>query len=366
MSAMSSTQASDDEVCASCGKEEVDNIKLRKCTACKLVKYCSVECQKNHRPQHKRACKKRAAEIRDDLLFTQNEISYLGECPICCLPLPLDESKTTLNTCCSKYICAGCSHANKTREIEQSLEHKCLYCREPIPDTEEKVDQNAMKRVKANDPVTLREVGRKQYREGEYEGAFQYWTTAAELGDMEAHYNLSCLYRNGQGVEKNEKKEIYHSEEAAIGGHPNARHNLGNHEYRNGQNNRALKHWIIAANLGDDDALDMVKQGFQVDLVSKEDYEAALRGHQVAVDATKSEQREEAYADASIRDDRAMKRCIIAAKQGDDDALQNVKKYFHLGYVSKHDYEVALRGHQASVDATKSGQRDNMGNQEED
>jgi DNA-binding GntR family transcriptional regulator len=29
--------------------------------------------------------------------------------------------------------------------------------------------------------------------------------------------------------------------------------------------------------------------------VSKEDYAAALRGHQAAVDATKSKQREEAY-----------------------------------------------------------------------
>ena len=62
-----------DEVCASCGIAAGDNIKLKICTACKLVKYCSVDCQKNHRPQHKKACKKRAAEIRDDDLFTQPE-----------------------------------------------------------------------------------------------------------------------------------------------------------------------------------------------------------------------------------------------------------------------------------------------------
>ena len=30
------------------------------------------------------------------------------------------------------------------------------------------------------------------------------------------------LYRNGLGVEKDEKKELYHLEEAAIGGHPDA------------------------------------------------------------------------------------------------------------------------------------------------
>ena len=81
-----------DEVCASCGKAAVDNITLKICTACKLVKYCSVECQKNHRPQHKKACKKRMAEIRDDRLFQQPDECCLGECPICCLPLPLDLS----------------------------------------------------------------------------------------------------------------------------------------------------------------------------------------------------------------------------------------------------------------------------------
>ena len=39
--------------CANCGKAEVDEIKLKFCTACKLVKYCSVDCQKNHQSKHK-------------------------------------------------------------------------------------------------------------------------------------------------------------------------------------------------------------------------------------------------------------------------------------------------------------------------
>ncbi len=56
-----------------------------------------------------------------------------------------------------------------------------------------------------------------------------------------------------------------------------------------------MKHFIIGSKLGDNDALKMVKDGFRRGFVSKEDFEAALRGHQAAVDATKSEQREEAY-----------------------------------------------------------------------
>ena len=295
--------------CASCGKAEAerDDVKLKICTACKLVKYCSVDCQKNHRPHHKRACKKRVAEIRDAKLFTQPNESYLGECPICCLPLSLDLLKSTRMACCCKLICKGCNFANKMREREARLEQRCPYCREPVPTIEsrevdgveafeEKMKEKFMERAKTNDPAALCEIGRRCFNEGDYEGAFGYLTNAAGLGDIHAHYILSLLYADGKYVEKDLKKEVYHLKEAAIGGHDTARYRLGNHEYRNGQNNRAIKHWIIAANLGDDESLETLKKGFMIGLVSKEDFEAALRGHQAAVDATKTKQREEAYA----------------------------------------------------------------------
>src|SRR5210317_2376406 len=89
------------DLCASCGIAGVDDTKLKNC-ACNLVKYCSVDCQKNHRPKHKKLCKKRLAELHDDDLFTQPDISHMGECPICCLPLSIYPRKSTLNTCCSK------------------------------------------------------------------------------------------------------------------------------------------------------------------------------------------------------------------------------------------------------------------------
>ena len=235
------------------------------------------------------------AEIRDDRLFTQPDGSYLGECPICCLPLSLDKFKSAMKICCGKLICRGCDYANFFREQEQGLEHRCLYCREPIPTTKEEGDQHYQKRIKANDPVALSQKGILRCNdEGDYEGAIKYWTKAAELSDMEAHYSLSCSYRDGQGVEKDEKKSIYHLEEASIGGHPLARYNLACIEHKAGRMDRAMKHFIIASKLGDDLALEAVKKCFLRGYVSKEDYEAALRGHQAAVDATKSSQREDA------------------------------------------------------------------------
>ncbi len=51
-----------DEVCASCGIAEVDNVKLEKCT-CDIVKYCSDGCRDKHREQHDEECKKRMKKI---------------------------------------------------------------------------------------------------------------------------------------------------------------------------------------------------------------------------------------------------------------------------------------------------------------
>ena len=86
--------------CASCGIAEVDNVKLVPCDDCDLVKYCSDQCQKDHRPEHETRCKERAAELREEILFRQPESSHLGDCPICFLPLPIDPRKTSMNACC--------------------------------------------------------------------------------------------------------------------------------------------------------------------------------------------------------------------------------------------------------------------------
>ena len=127
--------------------------------------------------------------------------------------------------------------------------------------TNEEAHQNLMKRVEANDPEAMCQMGKKCNDEEDHNGAFEYWSKAAALGDVTAHYHLSLLHHDGNGVEMDKKKEIYHLEEAAIGGHPGARY-----------------------------------KGFTKGFVSKENFEAALRGHQATVDATKSEQREEGYA----------------------------------------------------------------------
>ena len=100
----------------------------------------------------------------------------------------------------------------------------------------------------------------------------------------------------GEVVERDEKKGLYYLEEAAIAGHPSARYNLAGYEWDNERYDRAVKHFIIAANLGHDGSIQMLKECYKHGFVSKEDFAAALRAHQAAVDATKSPQRDAAEA----------------------------------------------------------------------
>ena len=276
--------------CASCGVTEIDDIKLVPCDACYLVRYCSDACREEHISQHEERCKKRAAELRDELLFKQPESTHLGDCPICSLPM-LDIEKSSLMACCSKEICCGCLLANGRREMEMRLAFKCPFCRKAWQETEEERDQRLMKRIEANDPVAMRFVGGEQYYKGDYQSAINYYTKAADLGDAEAHYNLALIYLQGKGVEKDEEKEILHLEEAAIGGHPMARYSIGSYEYRHDNVERAVKHWIIAATQGEEKSMKLLMKSFKEGHLEKEVLAAALRAHKAAVDATKSPQR---------------------------------------------------------------------------
>ena len=304
---MSSNDIAEEEsrlmCCASCGIAELDDIELKPCDGCDLVRYCGDDCKEDHRPEHKEACKERAAELHDEILFRQPESSHMGDCPICCVPLPIDLRQSSFYSCCSKIICKGCAYANKLRQLQENMPRICPFCRDPIPKTQEEIDKNFTKRIAVNDPVALFQfakhnlyvLGQRGVRNnGDYDEAFKYLTKAAELGNADAHFNLSHMYRDGGRVEKDEKKQVYHLEEAAIAGHLTARHNLGVYEGQNGRMERAGKHFIIAANLGYDLSMQMLKDGYKAGDISKEDYAATLRAHHAAIVATRSPQRKEA------------------------------------------------------------------------
>ncbi len=232
-------------------------------------------------------------------------------------------------TCCTKVICNGCNFANQKREQKAGLEKRCAFCREPAPRSHQEANKRVMKRIKENnDPAAMRFMGSKRGRERDYKTALRYLTKAAGLGNAAAHFELGCFYYNGHGVGKDDKKAIYHWEKAAIGGHPDARHNLGVEEGSNGRFERAVKHLIIAANLGYD-SLKLLRELYANGHARKEDYAAALRAYQAAVGAMKSAERDEA------------------------EAFHKVEAAAARGHVSKEEYDAIFREYYAAVKATE-------------
>jgi len=191
-------------------------------------------------------------------------------------------------------ICGGCACANQIKDEESMRDPRCPFCREPYITSSAEADRNLLKRIEAGDRVAFCQKGCQGKEEHNYSVAVEYLTKAANMDDVEAHNQLSQLYYNGEGVERDMKKAVHHLEEAAIGGNPLARFNLGVVSTRDRKFNRAVKHFIIAARQGHDGALEQLKELYKKGTVTKAELAAALRAHQAAVDSTKSSQREAA------------------------------------------------------------------------
>lgn len=333
--------------CAACGNASSN---LKTCKACKSVQYCNVSCQRAHRPEHRKGCKRiekdlkvvaerdavvtaarlKAAKIDDSSNASTAEVKEddtsdlfnpppKEECPICFLPFPNDEEEQKYQPCCGKILCAGCIVENQRVIMEENakreakmtanhgrflplLEDCCPFCREPLASSHEEHNERIKKRMALNDPWAFYTMS-CQCREGAYghprdeRKSFELCLRAVELGSIPACYNLSCKYREGLGVERDLAKYRHYTELAAKRGDVNAWYNLGNIEYRAGNCGLALKHWMVAAKAGDDDSLNNVMVvGLPNGALTEDEYAAVLQAHKDSQEAEKSQKRERAKA----------------------------------------------------------------------
>ena len=265
-----------------------------------MVKYCNRECQIAHWPQHKKECKRRAAELHDEKLFKQPPTE---DCPICFLRLPELQSGSRYQTCCGKTICIGCIHAPLYDHLGNEVDNKkCPFCRTPTPKSTDDANEREKKRVEKDDPVAIFNMG-CYYDKGTYgypqddTKSLELFHRAAELGHAGAYASIGWAYDNGEGVEVDEKKAKHYYELAAMGGDTDARHNLGIIESkRNGNHERAVKHYMIAVKSGKAKSLEVFKQMYIDGRATKDDYTKALQLYQEYLSEIKSSQRDEAAA----------------------------------------------------------------------
>jgi hypothetical protein len=301
--------------CAECGKE--GGISLKMCMSCKLVKYCNAECQKKHWAKHKKTCKIRAAELRDEALF--KDPPPMEDCPICFVPMPAkliccvllppasissvpindfataneELSKVEMEIhypCCGKNICGGCIYS-----FAQSLNDvKCPFCNSDQSNkTDEERFEELMKRVEANDAASICLLANSYYQglrglQQDHNKAIELWIQAADLGCSKAHDQLAYIYHEGGNM----KKVKFHYEAAAMAGDEVARYNLGNMEYNYGNIERAVKHWTIAASAGHYIAMHELRKLFDQGVVSRESIESTLAAYNSSCAQMRSEARD--------------------------------------------------------------------------
>ncbi|KAL7551398.1 hypothetical protein ACHAWF_015522 [Thalassiosira exigua] len=288
--------------CAACGKRG-DGLKMKRFPACKAETYCNKRCQRAHYREHKKECGKRAAAAKSPepeqfSLMTDEEVfrqpSPNEDCPICFLPLPLIGSMTNYRACCGQKLCHGCWYAdNEQRDC-------CPFCRTPKESTIDEYVEWLEERMKAKDAYAYYLKGCQYNFESEGKGhaleqAFANWLKAGELGAPAAHYWVAKAYHNGWAVKKDTKKATYYFQLGAVKGDLMSRHMLARNEYDNGNVDRSMKHWMIAASAGDEKAAMELQKAYRVGHLTKDDFVRTLRAHKQSYDQMKSDQRDTAF-----------------------------------------------------------------------
>ena len=213
------------------------------------------------------------------------------------MPTLLDTG-SRYKTCCGKDICSGCIHAVRERDGNIGL---CPFCRIPTSTSDKEDTDRLRKRVELGDAMAIYTLG-GDYARGvmgfkqNYNKALELLHRAGELGSVEAYYNIGTFHFNGIGVEIDEKKAKHYYELAAMKGCAAARYALGILEQREGNMDRAVKHWMIAAQGGKANSLNMIQQLYTNGDATKDDYTAALQGYQEYLIEIKSAGRDEAAA----------------------------------------------------------------------
>jgi hypothetical protein len=274
--------------CAACGDSDDGGGSLKACTACNLVKYCNRTCQVAHRPAHKKACKKRLAELFDEKLFKQPPPNE--DCPICYLRLPIERDQKNYESCCGKMLCCGCvrAHAVAAADTER---FKCVFCRTEAFTSDEVLIERLKKRAEANDAQAIYNLG-TCYLLGtmglrqDHAKALELYDKSAKLGHHRAHYGLSVYYQTGCIGEKDTRKATYHAQ----------LDDLGRDEGNAGNMDRAYKHWMISANDGCNSSMKAVQEGYKIGLVTKDDYANTTRAYGNSIDEMKSDDRDRAAA----------------------------------------------------------------------
>lgn len=230
------------------------------------------------------------------------------ECPICFLPLPLNDMQQSFFSCCGRYICGGCNFTQLEAggEYDNSRTRapkvvSCAFCREPVKGdrTAEYYVAKETKYANAGRADAMCQIG-SYYKDGlmgmqkDASKAVIWFRRAAEANNAKGAAMLAQCFLFGHGVEKDDEQALEYFEKAAHLGEYRAFVNIGVIHWGRGDVEEAMLSYRKAAMCGvvNESLFRNLREGYQAGYITKNEYLHTLREHQSAVEGFKSESRE--------------------------------------------------------------------------
>ena len=227
-------------VCSNCETLQTETHKLIRCP-CHSVRYCNKDCQKKHRTQHKKECRRLLAEKKMKKTkqitakppqeeeqeqgerkehnatetTTNDQEEERDECPICLEMIPKIDAYFTRFVCCGNGLHDHCAEDLKSTKIGDN----CPLCRAKAPTTKKETIKQLRPWVKKKIAWAQALIAGK-YDRGEgvkqsYGTARKYYDLAAQQGNIGSMFNLGKLYHYGFGVEQSYDRAFEYYEQAA-------------------------------------------------------------------------------------------------------------------------------------------------------
>jgi len=273
------------------------------------------------------------------------------ECPVCFVPLPLEEGDSVYLVCCGKSVCLACTmenlratkviNAKRKKKKQPPLDHACPFCR-TIPN-KKNLKEQFKERIRKGDRQAACSLA-FIYRDGddfmnipknEAKSLKLLHHAADDFGFPLAMAQLGVFYFHGvHGARKDEVKGQNYLENAVKMGNVFARFHLGRIEKEEGNIDLAIRHLKLAAAAGEEKAVKMLWEYFYKGALEKAELEVTLRAYQEACDTMNSVERERRkLLDATVESEY-------------DIALFVLLNAYYDGLISAKQLKEAMKKHQ--------------------
>ena len=267
-----------------------------------------------------------------------------GECPLCCVPLPVafGSQDSVFLECCGKRICSAC-HFESSRAVRQeNLNRKssrtnksarkdkvllCAFCRSPTTAGNSRQQRYAQSQDRkkecglgtryAMNVIGSRHLSGRYGTAKDLQKAADLFQHSVKLGSTLGCAALGTFYIDGSyGLSQDETKARELLELAANNGSPHcfasSFESIGVLEMNNGNSELALRYWRVIAAAGHDGAMKRLWKCYHSGQMSKASLEDVLRMQQASILEGSSECRDR-YSSWK------------AVKSGDDEGHRNIQ-----------------------------------------